>query len=246
MSSRKVRELLILNAIIVTINIALFSNALLGLSLVDGTAFSISVAWTVVLVSAVAFFKGNSQILNEPDKHSYLRSIHTLDHCITAFQVAFHNGGVFRENIQKNIEQIMSFRRKEGTIKSILLNKFSPEEMSFQKFIGVLREVENVIYVNMRSILNKISAFDIHEYETIQRRKAQGIEQKIPQEKMDIFNEYIDFVNNATQANEYILLKLDKMLLEMSRYNSLEDGDVQKLPAMVEMDELIKNAGLYK
>ena len=42
------------------------------------------------------------------------------------------------------------------------------------------------------------------------------------------------------------MLKLDKMLLEISRYNSLEDGDVRKLPALAEMDELIKNAKLYK
>ena len=42
-------------------------------------------------------------------------------------------------------------------------------------------------------------------------------------EKLDIYNEYIDFVDNATRTNEEILLKLDKILLEISKYNSLEE-----------------------
>jgi hypothetical protein len=224
----------------------LFSNALLGLALFAGTALSISIAWAAVLVSAFAFIKGNSLILNKPETRSLLQNINSLDNCISVFEEAIHNGDVFDEDILKNIEQIKRFRRKQDTIKEILLQKFSADEMSFQKFSGVLQDVENVIYMNMRSILNKISAFDIDEYETMQRREARGIKQIIPKEKMDIYNEYIDFVNNATQINEDILLKLDKMLLEISRYNSLEDGNVQKLPAIIEMDELIKNANLYK
>jgi hypothetical protein len=53
-------------------------------------------------------------------------------------------------------------------------------------------------------------------------------------------------VERATRDNEEILLKIDKMLLEISRYKSLEDGDVGNMPAIKEMDELIKNANLYK
>ena len=61
----------------------------------------------------------------------------------------------------------------------------------------------------------------------------------------NVKNEYINFVKNATKSNEDILLKLDKMILEISRYNSIEDGDITKFPAIIEMDELIKNAKLY-
>ena len=244
MSPRKIRQMILLNAAIVIVNTVLFSNALLGLSLLSGSALSISVAWTVILGSVFAFFKGNSAILNKPETRLLLQNINSLDSCISVFEEAIHNGDVFDENILKNIEQIKRFRRKQATIKDILLQKFSESEMSFQKFSGVLQEVENVIYMNMRSILNKISAFDMDEYESM--RKKMSHDYKFSQEKMDIYNEYIEFVNNATDNNESILLKLDKMLLELSRYNSMESGDVQKLPAMIEMDELIKNANLYK
>jgi hypothetical protein len=182
--------------------------------------------------------------LQQKETRFLLQGIHSLNDCIPVFQEALHKGNVFDDNILKNIEQIKRYKRKKDTIDDILLQKFSANEMSFQKFSSVLSEVGNVIYVNMRSILNKISAFDIEEYEAMQKKGFQSNE--FSEEKMAIYNEYLSFVNNATKTNEEILLKLDKMLLEISRYNSLEDGDVQKLLAIIEMDELIKNANLYK
>jgi hypothetical protein len=244
MSRKKRKQIIILNSAIVLINVALFSNAVIGLSLVAGTAFTISLAWTAVLGSAFAFVKGNSMILSKPETRLLLQNANSLNSCIAVFEEAIHNGDVFDENIKKNIEQIKRFRRKYDTINNILLQKFSAGEMSFQRFSGVLQDIENVVFLNMRSILNKIAAFDVDEYESMQKKGYRGDE--FSAEKMGIYNEYIDFVNIATKTNEDILLKLDKMLLEISRYNSMEDGDIQKLPAIVEMDELIKNANLYK
>ena len=38
----------------------------------------------------------------------------------------------------------------------------------------------------------------------------------------------------------------ENILIQFNRYNSLESGEVKELPALAEMDELIKNANLYK
>ena len=243
-SQKKRKRLILLNAAIILVNIVLFSKPLLGLPLLTGTVLSMSLAWTAILASVFVFFKGNSMILEQKETRTFLQGIRSLNDCIHVFQEAINNGDVFDENILKNIAQIKRFKRKYNTIDDILRQKFSVDEMSFKKFNGVLQDVENVIYVNMRSILNKISAFDVDEYEAMQKKGFHADE--FSEEKIAIYNEYIDFVNNATKTNEDILLKLDKMLLEISRYNSLEDGDVQKLPAIIEMDELIKHANLYK
>ncbi|MCL2867004.1 MAG: hypothetical protein FWF47_04495 [Clostridia bacterium] len=243
MSKKKKKQLVLLNGIIVIVNIALFSNAFLGLSLSSGEPLSVGLAWSAVIVSAFVFYRGNSRILTLKETRHLITGIRTLDDCIPVFQEAVHKGDVFDENIYKSIEQIKRFKRKHGTIHDMLLHKFSLGEMSYQKFSGVLQNVQEVLLASMRSILNKISAFDIEEYEAMQKKGYPG---GISQEKIGIFNEYINFINGAVQSNEDILLKLDKMLLEISRYNSLEGGDVQKLPAMVEMDELIKNASMYK
>ena len=244
MSSKKKRQLLILNGIIVAINIIIFSNIFLGFSLVKGTVLSITIAWITILSSIIAFFKGNLYILKKEEIHVLSKDVKTLNECIEVFEEAIYNGDVFDENIKKNIEQIKRFMRKYNTINEILLQKFSADEMTFQKFNDVLKEVERIIYMNMKSILNKISAFDMEEYESIIKNKID--KKTIPQEKLDIYNQYINFVNEATNINEEILLKLDKMILEISQYNSIDGGDIRKMPAIIEMDELIKNANLYK
>ncbi len=244
MSNKKKWKLFLLNMFIILLNILLFSKAFLGLTLFAGSALTLSLSWTAVITSAVAFVMGNKSLLKPSETRLLTQGMHSLSDCIPVFREAIHNGDVFDENIVKAIEQIKRFERKQATIHDLLLQKFSPDEISFQMFSGVLQEIENVIYVNMRSILNKLSAFDMDEYENMQRPGFQ--EDEFAQERMSIFREYIDFVNNAVKVNEDILLKLDRLLLEISRYNSLEDGDVQKLPAMMEMDELIKNANQYK
>ena len=244
MRPRRIKQLILLNSAIVLFNIALFSNALLGLALFSGSALSISIAWTALLGSVFVFVKGNTQIISRPETRILLQNVNSLDSCVAVFEEAIHNGDVFDENILRNIEQIKRFRRKHDTIKDMLLQKFSAEELSYQKFMGVLLEVENVIYMNMRSILNKISAFDVAEYEAMQRKGFH--DDALAREKLGIYNEYISFVDRATKTNEEILLKLDRMLLEISRYSSLDDGDVRRLPAIIEIDELIKNASLYK
>jgi hypothetical protein len=42
------------------------------------------------------------------------------------------------------------------------------------------------------------------------------------------------------------LLKLDKLLLEISRLDSLEPGDIENMACMQEIDSLIKQTKYYK
>ena len=217
----------------------------LGLSLLAGSTLGMSIAWFTLIGSVATFFKGNTALLKVPETHKLVaQKVNCLDDCVTIFEEAIQNGDVFDDDILKNLDQIKRFKRKQRTIKDILLQKFAINELTYQKFNNVLGKVENVIYMNMRSILNKIAAFDIDEYEALQKKGFPANE--VSTEKMQIYNEYISFVKSATKTNEDILLKLDKMLLEISRYNSIDGEDVSNLPAMIEMDELIKNANLYR
>ena len=59
-------------------------------------------------------------------------------------------------------------------------------------------------------------------------------------------NEYIRFVKEATEDNEQILLKLDKLLLEISGLNCIESGELEQMAGMIEIDNLIIQAKYYK
>ena len=245
MSPKKIIQLIITNLLIILANIAVFSKAFLGFSLLEGSAITMSIGWFTLLGSLASFTYFNKRLLTPNATYTLIsQNVNSLDDCVGVFEEAMQNGDVFDKNILKNLSQIKRFKKKQKTIKEILLQKFSPEELTYQKFNNVLNEVENIMYLNMRSILNKIAAFDVEEYEALQKKGFPKNE--VSEEKMQIYNEYLDFVKNATAINEEILLKLDKMLFEVSRYNSLESGEVKELPALAEMDELIRNANLYK
>ncbi len=245
MTPKKILKLIMLNLGIAVANIAVFSKAFLGLSLIAGSTLAMTTAWFTLIASCGGFFYFNNRLLSQPSTYAMIAGqIHSLDDCVGVFEEAIQNGDVFDQDILKNLDQLKRYKRKRATINEILLQKFSPQEITYQKFESVLNEVEEVMYLNMRSILNKIAAFDVEEYENLQRRGFPSNE--VSAEKMHIYSEYINFVKNATKTNEDILLKLDKVLFEISRYNSLEDGEIKNLPAIIEMDELIKNAKLYK
>ena len=245
MTPKKIFQLIITNLSIIIANIAVFSKAFLGFSLLTGTALSMSISWFTLVASVFSFTYLNKKLLTPKEPYTLItQNINSLDDCVAVFEEAMQNGDIFDKNILKNLSQLKSFKRKSKTIRKILLQKFSPQELTYQKFDNVLNKVENLMYVNMRSILNKIAAFDVEEYEALQKRGFPPNE--VSEEKMLIYDEYLNSVDDATKINENILLKLDRMLFEASRYNSLEKTEIKELPALTEMDELIKNAKLYK
>ena len=245
MTLKKIIQLLLTNLSIIFANVAVFSKAFLGISLFAGTILSMTVGWFTIVATLFSFGYFNQKILTQKPTYALMQqNVTSLDDCVSVFEEAMQNGDVFDKNILKNISQLKRFKKKLKTIREILLQKFSPEEITYQKFNNVLNNVEETMYINMRSILNKMAAFDVEEYESLQKKGFPKSE--VSDEKMQIYNEYISSIKNSTSINEEILLKMDKMLFEVSQYNSLESNEIKELPALTEMDELIKNANLYK
>ncbi|MDD3975190.1 MAG: hypothetical protein PHD17_10930, partial [Methanothrix soehngenii] len=153
----------------------------------------------------------------------------------------------FERNIDLLLDQIERLQKKNKTIRDILLQIFNASEISYQKFDAVIAEVENIFFKNIRSIINKLNAFDEEDYNFIKKqRNAGAFSEEIMQEKFKVYNEYIRFVKEATEDNEQILLKLDKLLLEISGLNCIESGELEQMAGMIEIDNLIKQAKYYK
>ena len=107
--------------------------------------------------------------------------------------------------------------------------------------------MEYVFFANIKSILNKINAFDEEDYERMHNLFAQKkFSTEIITSKMNIYNEYISFVKNAIEDNEEILLKLDALLLEISKFDTLEIGEIDNMKEIKEMDELIRKSRYYR
>ena len=219
---------------------------MIGLELFGASALETAFGSTIIFLSGAGLIYGNYKILTGQEKVIPTNKIRTLEDYIEALNN--HRGlKTFEENIDLLLDQIERLQKKNKTIRDILLQIFSDSEISYKKFDAVIAEVEKIFFMNIRSILNKLNAFDEEDYNFIRKKyEAGAFSQQVMEEKFKVYNEYITFVKAATEDNEQILLKLDKLLLEISDLNSVESGQLEQMAGMIEIDNLIKQAKYYK
>lgn len=251
MTKKSLYKLLIFNGLLSFVNIICFSNAFLHIDMSGKSVFSAAFGIMVIVMSIVLFFYVNFLILFKSDAAKAplitVENINTLDDCEAAIE-DFSGISTFSDSLSSVAAQIKRFRKKKATIKEILLQKFADTEISYDRFRGTVDGIQGVMCLNIKSILNRISAFDEDEYKQIKHGKLLSKSQNsnIVQAKLDIYNEYITFVDKAVERNEEVLLKLDRLLSEISKFNSLSDGEVEDMDAMKEIEALINDTKWYK
>jgi len=247
--TKKILKIAGLNVGIAFFNIIIFSPGLIGISFTDSTALHIAIGGTVVFLSAVLFFYGNYKLLSPKTNRSTkinLNDIKSTEDCITALKQAYGKE-TFNTSIDTVIEQVEVFIKKKEKIFNTLRQKFNIIDELYEKFIGTILDVEYVFISNIKSILNNISIFDEEDYKRARYNMTQKkISNQFVISKMNIYSEYISFVKNAIEDNEEIILKLDALLLELSRFNSLETGELENMKEIKEMDDLIKRSKHYR
>lgn len=244
------REMLIklsgLNLGIAAANIITFSPRLIGLVLIGASALETALGTTFIFLSGAGLIYGNYKILTRPEKIPQTNKIWTVEDYIEALKIR-RGLKTFEKTVDLLLDQIKRLQKKNKTIRDVLLQIFSASEMSYKKFDAVISEVDKIFFMNIRSILNKLDAFDEEDYNSVRKNYEEGaIPQQLCEEKFKVINEYINFVKAATEDNEQILLKLDKLLLEISGLNSVESGQLEQMAGMIEIDNLIKQAKYYK
>ena len=240
---KKQIRLLSLNLGIASANIIAFGLIRLGFP--GSSALEMAFSGTIIVMSGIGLTYGNYKLLTE--KEIIIPPPEwTPEYCIEALN-NHQELKTFEENIDFLLAQIERLQKKNKTIRDILLQFFSGSEISYQKFDAVIADVEKIFVKNMRSIHNKMNAFDEDDYISIRKKyEAGAISKQVMEEKFKVYDEYITFVKAATEYNEQILLKLDKLLLEISDLNCVEPGQLEQMPGMIEIDNLIKEAKYYK
>lgn len=246
MRKSKFISLIKINSAIVILNIVLFSPGLLNIEIGGTSIFKTALGVTIIIMSIIIFIIGNYSILMKEDNDINIYKVVTSDDCIEALNENKYKK-IFSSDIDILLDQIDRIENKVDTIEDILIQKFSISEMSYKKFNYVILDIKNLFYVNIKSIINKINIFDQKEYKKINKRINNETNQnKILIEKINMYKEYITFVKNAIEDNEEILLRLDKVLLELSKFNSLDEGELENMSAMDNIDDLISKIKLYK
>lgn len=248
MSRTSIKKLIIYNGIILAVNIVLFSNAFLKVRIFGDSTLETIIGIAVILGSVFFFFYINLRLFGprspKIDPARTLDKLSSLESCHDTI-VHLDYSGTFSPKLKDVLEQIQKMQKKKALIKDILLQKFSDGEMSYDKFFSSVTSAEQIMVLNIKSMLNKICAFDDEEYTEIKEGRS-SLRQSIATQKMDIYNEYIEFVDLAVEGNEEILLRLDKLLLEISNFNSVSISELESMPALRELDTLIQDSKWYR
>ena len=246
MKVKRISSLLGLNIAIVMLNIIIFSPGLFNIKIDFINIFQTSIGITIIIMSFIIFIIGNYKILIKEDNEIDISKLDDSEDYIEALKEN-SSKRVFSKDIDILLEQIERMDKKQEKIDDILLQKFTVNEMSYIKFKKTITEVRDVFYINIKSVINKINIFDEQEYEKIKKDIKNGkLNGKIEEQKKDMFDEYIFIVKDSIEDNEEILLKLDKFLFELSKFNSLEDGELENMSAIKDVDELINKIKFYK
>ena len=167
MDKGRIGKLAAFNGLLLLANVAVFSQAFLGVRLFGQGALQSAVGFAFLTVSVALFFYVNLQILNTPKKKimpgKSMEKLTTLESCREAIQGMEHSD-TFSPKMNRILDQIDKLQKKRSLISDILLQKFTDTEMSYQKFKTIVDSAESVMHLNVRSILNRIYAFDEEEY----------------------------------------------------------------------------------
>ncbi|MBD8838403.1 hypothetical protein IFU39_11310 [Paenibacillus sp. CFBP 13594] len=229
---------------IVAVNVLAFSPGFIGLNFGEG-AFTTALSVTLLFGSAMALLYGSYTLLLRQPIVLPVKHIETHEDYVEALSF-YRRIKVLEEDITLGLSQLSRMKKKKETLLNVLHQRFDPGELSYKKFASVTLEVEKLLYLNIRSVLNRLNVFDEADYANMMKSKSSNLPQKLFQEKTKVYNDYLSYVKNALHTNEEILLKLDQLLLEISRLDSFEAGDIEQMPCMQEIDQLIKHTKLYR
>jgi hypothetical protein len=221
------------------------SPGFLGVQIIGGSALSTAFGITLLVASAILLIYGCYVWLFKQPVVRPVKEIATHEDYVEALNQYKHVRSL-EEDINLALEQLDRMKKKRTTLLNVLNQRFDASELSYKKFSSVTYEVEKLFYLNVKSILNRISVFDESEFLSVMSQKPTKFSREILQEKTNVYNEYLSFMKSSLSTNEEILLKLDKLLLEISRLDSFEPGDIDNMPCMQEIDSLIKQTKYYK
>jgi len=228
----------------IVINVIIFSPGMIGVAIGE-SAFASAFGITLILASILALLYGSYSVFFKQPVALPVKEIVTHEDYVEAL-LPFTRVGSLEGDVGFTLDQMERLIRKKDTLMNVLGQRFESTELSYKKFASVIREVEKLFYLNIRSMINRLRVFDEAEFKSVMSQKVSRFSTDIMQEKAKLYNEFLSFMKHSLDTNEEILLKLDKLLLEISRLDSFDPAEIENMPCMREIDSLIKQTKYYK
>lgn len=243
-TANKIIKLFVITGGVVVFDILMLSPGFLGIG-IGHSALQAALTVSILLASALGLLFGIYSVLMKQDIRLPVKQMKSLED-LEGVLKQFKSVKSLAQEISLALHQLERMRKKQETLRSVLNQRFEPSGLSFQKFAFTTQEVEKLFFHNIRSMINRLHVFDEDEFQSIAKQNTSQLSPELLQEKRTVYKAHISFIKSSLHMNEEILLKLDKLLLEISRLDSLEMGDIGQMPGMQEIDALIKQTQFYK
>lgn len=233
--------------IVVIANILVWSRGFLGISFEADSPLVVAFAAAFLVASFIALVYGSYTYLFKPKPVvKTKKEVVTHEDYVDAMK-DYRSIDVLKHDVELALNQLERLKNRKLKLLEVLEQRFDASELSYKKFYSVVHAIEELFYANIKSILNKLGVFSVSDFAAIaDLKKNKKLSAKIIEEKMQVYNEYLKFVNDSLNTNEEILLKLDKLLLEIARLGSLDLESIENMSCMKEIDALISQTKLYK
>jgi hypothetical protein len=201
------------------------------------SSLAIAFGGAIIFLSAVGVIYGNYRLFVEPESERSIPEPTPEDYIEELNK--YIGLKTFEETINLAKDQIARLQRKNRNIMVIISQTFGDSEITCNKFIAAIAEMKNAFFMNIRSILSKLDAFD--EIDFID---PGGVSQETKDAKREVFNKYVNSIRDATEENELILIMLDKLFLEITDITGRDSIQRDQMAKMI--DELTDQLKHYR
>lgn len=141
--------------------------------------------------------------------------------------------------------KLRSFDKKFNKLMNMIEQRFGASQLTLTRFQSPIVSTRNNLIFLVKDLIRKLEAFDEKECEdNIIMNAHKSGSSSLVEAYEGLQSEYITFLSDVQLAIESASIKIDELILEMSRMN---DADLQEcIDALSDLDKVIKDTQLYR
>ena len=214
---------------------------------------------TTILVAAcggvIAFLGWLYEYLAKHDKHSlaYLKKIHDYLQKQREKKLAKIREELKSVEANSAIKQLNLFLEKFENFKEILERKFSPNEMTYSRYLGIAEQVFLAGLDNLDNYFLAVKSISTMDIDRLNRRleslenQANSVEIDALKKRLDLYHQQRERLSNITMQNEIALTELDHVSTKLANVQTQKGmADIDMDLAMEELARLAQRADKYQ
>lgn len=177
---------------VVAVNVIVFSPGLLGVS-ITASALEAATGVTLILASVMVLSYAIYFLLIKPSAAIPVKEIKSHEDYVAALS-HYKRFKSLGSKIELCLHQLERMKMRKDIILELLNHRFDPEEISYKKFVSVVQDVEQLFYLNIRSMLARLRVFDEAEFLRVMNPRGSKLPPHLVESKTQVYHEFLSYI----------------------------------------------------